>query len=82
MHRQLIPYRRHRSPAIALAMVGVMASASLLAAWEVTKRTGVTARPAESVLLEFLITFVTTFAAVVVAAWIVGVLPIRAVRRR
>jgi len=80
MPRQLIRYPRRRIPAIAI--VGVMASASLLAAWAVTRWTGILARPAESVLLEFLITFVTTFAALVVAGLVVGLIPLRATRAR
>jgi len=59
------------------ATVGAIVSISLLVSWMFVNRTGGIEKPAASMLLEFLTVFIVTCGGVLVAAGLVGLIPIR-----
>jgi len=65
--------RAARRPMLDFASAGVLASLSVLIAWEFVKRTGGTAESGSWLLLEFLTTFLVTFGAAAGAALLLGV---------
>jgi len=64
------------------AKVGVCASVALLVAWTFVRWTGGPARPAASILLEFLVGFVVLFGVLIITAMILGSIPMRGPRMR
>ena len=72
--------RAARKPMLDFATAGMIASLSLLIAWEFVKRTGGTAESGSWLLLEFLTVFLVTVGAVAGAALLLGVLGRRARR--
>ena len=72
MNRILQPRPHRRTPSAAI--VGVMASIALLVAWAFERRVPGLERPAATLLLEFLLAFVTMFGTLVVAGFVTGIL--------
>ena len=75
-----IPSRDRAVPASAI--VGVLASAALLAAWLGVSRIGSLAGAPEKLLFDFVAAFITIFGGMVVSVALVGWLPIRGRRAR